>query len=349
MDRSKIMQHISTNRLTLRPITAADTLALVDLIQAAFEEYRGQIDPPSSAHGETVESVQRLIDNEQGVLALCHCDLGDGELAGCVFYDVRADEVYLHRLAVAPRFRRHGVGKALIEQVEILAWALDMPRVRLNVRVALPKNRAYYEKLGYTVTGFDFHKGYVQFTTAEMSKPRHASQMRKIEVVPYDPDWLTRFESEAALLRRVFANQLLALHHVGSTSIPGIHAKPIIDIMLLVKDIDSVYAFDPTMLALGYQPLGENGIVGRRFYRKGGETARSHHLHVYETDNSEVDQHLALRDYLIAHPVEAQCYSDLKQHLAQQHPSDIQAYMDGKDGLIKELLAKALIWWRIKQ
>ena len=89
--------------------------------------------------------------------------------------------------------------------------------------------------------------------------------MRHIIVVPHDPAWAGAFEDEAALLRPVFGDNLVAMHHIGSTAIPGIHAKPVIDMLPVVKDIAAVDSLNPQMEALGYEPMGEYGIPGRRF------------------------------------------------------------------------------------
>jgi GrpB-like predicted nucleotidyltransferase (UPF0157 family) len=168
--------------------------------------------------------------------------------------------------------------------------------------------------------------------------------MRNIHIVPYNPDWQPQYESEAARLRSVFGDLLVAIHHIGSTSVPGLHAKPLIDIMPIVRDIERVEDYNEVMVALGYTTRGENGISGRRYFTKGKDDQRSHHVHIYAADNPEVTAHLQFRDYLRAHPAEAQRYGDLKQKLALQFTNDIYGYMDGKDALVKELIAKANIW-----
>lgn len=327
--------------LEIRPATLDDAETILNLLHTAFEEYRGKIDPPSGAHSERLETVQKLLVEERGLLALLN-----GQAAGCLFFAKLEDSLYLHRLAVLPTFRGQGIGNALIAEVERAAHELRKVSVTLNVRISLPQNRSYYEKLGYRITGFDFHSGYNQFTFVNMAKFLEEPNLRKVEMVPHNPDWKNQFEVEAEQLRRVFGNQLVTIHHIGSTSIPGIYAKPIIDMLPIVQNIQRMAAFDPTMLALGYESLGEFGLPGRRYYRKGGHDHRSHHVHVYEAHNPEVDRHLAFRDYLIAYPTDAKHYSQLKRELAHQHPHDIYAYMDGKNGWIKAIEAKALSWWR---
>jgi GrpB-like predicted nucleotidyltransferase (UPF0157 family) len=156
------------------------------------------------------------------------------------------------------------------------------------------------------------------------------------------------FEQEAAKISAVFGSELVSIHHIGSTSIPGLNAKPIIDIMPIVQHIDRIDALNPVMIELSYEPMGEYGISGRRFFRKGGEINRSHHVHAYETTNPEVTKHLDFRDYLIAHPIEAQQYADLKKELTKKFPHDIEGYINGKDAFIKEIIRRAAEWREIQ-
>lgn len=168
--------------------------------------------------------------------------------------------------------------------------------------------------------------------------------MRKVVVENYCEQWPEMFNQESRLLSSIFGEELLAIHHIGSTSVPGLKAKPIIDIMPVVKNIRSVDRYNEQMAGLGYEVLGENGLPGRRYFRKGGEN-RTHHVHVFQHDNlSEINRHLAVRDFLRAHPEKAEIYGNLKEKLAQRNPADIEAYMDGKDDFVKELEKKALLW-----
>jgi len=122
------------------------------------------------------------------------------------------------------------------------------------------------------------------------------------------------YEEEAIKLRRIFGEQLVAIHHIGSTSIPGLEAKPIIDIMPVVEDINSVDEHNESMREIGYEPKGENGIPERRYFQKGGDN-RSHHVHIFQVGSPHVERHLAFRDYLRTHPIEAREYGDFKQKL----------------------------------
>lgn len=169
--------------------------------------------------------------------------------------------------------------------------------------------------------------------------------MRNIVVVPYNPRWSDMFQQEANKIIAVFGQECIAIHHIGSTAIPGMSAKPIIDIMPVVRNIEKVDLFNPVMRQLGYEPKGENSIPGRRYFVKGGDEHRTHHVHTYEPGHPEVIRHLSFRDYLSAYPEEAQRYARLKQTLAHQHPHDIFGYMAGKDSFIKKTIAKALEWY----
>ncbi|MBM7599586.1 GrpB-like predicted nucleotidyltransferase (UPF0157 family) [Virgibacillus halotolerans] len=167
----------------------------------------------------------------------------------------------------------------------------------------------------------------------------------KVRVMNYDAQWSKNFRAEAKKIRDILGDELVDIHHFGSTAVPGIRAKPIIDIMPLVKEIKRVDSFNDQMIALGYEPLGEYGIKGRRYFRK-GEDNRTHQMHMFQFDNAqEIDRHLAVRDYLRKHPEAARAYGDLKAKLALRHPEDIEAYMNGKDAFVKELEKKALDWY----
>ncbi|MGD2183213.1 GrpB family protein [Lusitaniella coriacea] len=173
--------------------------------------------------------------------------------------------------------------------------------------------------------------------------------MRKVEVVPHNPQWREVFKVESQQISEVLGENCAIVHHIGSTAIPGIYAKPIVDFLVEVKDITKVNKQTPEMESLGYEAMGEYGISGRRYFRKDNALGvRTHHVHIFEVGSAEIKRHLAFRDYAIAHPEEAQQYSDLKRDLAQKYPHDIEGYMDGKDGFIKEMQRKAT-QWKIRQ
>lgn len=160
----------------------------------------------------------------------------------------------------------------------------------------------------------------------------------QVIVVPHDPHWAEMFRHEAEQVRGALGANVVAVHHIGSTAVPMIYAKPILDLLVEVRDVTAIDPYNPAMEALGYEPRGEFGIPGRRFFRKDDARGlRTHHVHAFAAGSSEVTRHLAFRDFLLTHPDWAERYSDLKRHLAETCHGDIEAYMDGKDALIKEI------------
>jgi GrpB-like predicted nucleotidyltransferase (UPF0157 family) len=169
--------------------------------------------------------------------------------------------------------------------------------------------------------------------------------IRKVEVVPPDRHWQSLFKAESQQLSIAFGDNAIAIHHIGSTAIETIYAKPIIDILIEVKDLDRVNDRNTPIEALGYIAMGEFGITYRRFFRKDNKDGiRTHHVHTFEVGSAQIDRHLAFRDYMRSHPEAAHEYSQLKQQLAQKYPDDIQSYLDGKDGFIREIDRKAAAW-----
>ena len=169
--------------------------------------------------------------------------------------------------------------------------------------------------------------------------------MKKLEVVPYNPRWRDVFEAEAKHIAVALGENVVAIHHIGSTAIPNIFAKPVIDLLVEVRDITRVIEQSSAMESLGYQVMGEFGIPGRRYFRKDNhEGIRTHQIHAFKAGSAEVVRHLAFRDYLIAHPEDAQKYSELKRRLAEENSQNMDGYIDGKDGFIKETDQKAAQW-----
>ncbi|MEM8490296.1 MAG: GrpB family protein [Pseudomonadota bacterium] len=164
-----------------------------------------------------------------------------------------------------------------------------------------------------------------------------------IEVVPHNPDWKRNFEDEKKLLTGRLGTLVARVHHIGSTSVPGLAAKPIIDMILEVPDLADLDSARRTFLDLGYEVMGEYGIPGRRYFRKGGDR-RTHHIHAFEVGDANVDRHVAFRDYLMAHPAERLAYENLKIQLAREADNDIDRYCDGKEDFVKFHEAKALLW-----
>lgn len=168
---------------------------------------------------------------------------------------------------------------------------------------------------------------------------------RKIIVTPYNPCWADIYSREASLLVTVCGGLLVCVHHIGSTAVPGLAAKPIIDILGEVSDINAVDQLSPALRKLGYAAWGENGLPGRRYFTKGGEN-RTHHLHIFSSSDPEALRHLYFRDYLCFHPQVAAEYAALKIKLALQHRHDPEGYSLGKSVFIAKIEKLALEWVR---
>ena len=131
--------------------------------------------------------------------------------------------------------------------------------------------------------------------------------------VPYQACRPQAYEKEAARLKEVLSGLLVSIHHIGSTAVPGLAAKPIIDILPVVTEITAVDGLRYAFAALSYEYMGEFGIPGRRYLRKGG-AHRTHQVHIFGAESQyEIERHLAVRDYLRMHPLKADAYAALKR------------------------------------
>ncbi len=159
-------------------------------------------------------------------------------------------------------------------------------------------------------------------------------KIRQVEVVPPNSDWPHLFADTEKELRQILQGNLVDIHHIGSTAIPSIYAKPIIDILLVVNDIQLMDVLNSQFAASGYICKGEYGIPGRRYYQK-SKTARTHNVHVFQKNAPEIFRHLAFRDFMRQHPDYAQAYSCLKQNLASVFSTDLENYVNGKNSFVQ--------------
>lgn len=136
--------------------------------------------------------------------------------------------------------------------------------------------------------------------------------MRILTVVDYDEMWPALFENERTLLQMTLGKVISRIHHIGSTSVPGLSAKPVIDILIEVANLEELDSLNQAMEGVGYTVRGENGILNRRYFTKGGNQ-RSHHIHAFATGDAQIIKHLAFRDYLIKHNDVAIQYALMKK------------------------------------
>lgn len=149
-------------------------------------------------------------------------------------------------------------------------------------------------------------------------------------------------------MSRIFKRAIVFCEHIGSTSIPHIHAKPVIDILISAHNLTEIDAFNHELEDLGYVARGEFGISGRRFFVKDCDGERSYQIHVFQVGDPELAKHINFREFMIAHPDAAQEYAKLKIELAQRFPDDVRAYSEAKDAFIKNIDTQALYWLQLK-
>jgi GrpB-like predicted nucleotidyltransferase (UPF0157 family) len=172
----------------------------------------------------------------------------------------------------------------------------------------------------------------------------------RVELHPHSLHWAETAHAEIARLHGALGGVLITVHHIGSTSIPGIMAKPIIDLIPVVADLGSLDRDMPLLESIGYECLGEFGLPGRRYCRRNDPVTgqRAYHLHCYAEGWPEIDRHLAFADYLRAHPAIAKEYEGEKIRAAALHPGNMLDYNDAKNDWIKRVERDALRWWKAR-
>ena len=167
---------------------------------------------------------------------------------------------------------------------------------------------------------------------------------RPVVLVPYNPTWPETFAGLRDEIAGACGDLLLGVEHVGSTAVPGLAAKPVIDLMPVLRRFDDGPACAEALRPLGYGHLGEYGIPGRQFFIKNDATTgeRIANVHMYERDHDEAIAHIAFRNYLRTHGEWRHRYEALKRELAAQYPSDVEAYAEAKTDFIKEVVGFAL-------
>jgi GrpB-like predicted nucleotidyltransferase (UPF0157 family) len=173
---------------------------------------------------------------------------------------------------------------------------------------------------------------------------RFGADRRKVTLVPHSPAWAARAAEESGRLAAAIGETLIRVEHIGSTAIPGIAAKPIIDLMPIVQSLAALDARRPEVEALGYVWRGEFGIPGRRYCIREENGQRLFHVHCNETGNPEIARTLNFRDYLLAHPDEAGDYEAEKWRAAIAQSGDSLAYNDHKSGWIRSCIERATVW-----
>ncbi len=164
---------------------------------------------------------------------------------------------------------------------------------------------------------------------------------KHITVLPYDRAWEKDFQDISSELQIALGSLALSIEHVGSTAVPGLSAKPIIDIDVVIPDYSVFDAVLSALSAIGYQHEGDLGIAGREAFKyTGKEHLRTHHLYVCPRDSAELRRHIAFREYLRAHPEAAAEYSRIKEEGAALYPYDMEKYLAHKSPFIQNIYRK---------
>ncbi|MDP3562352.1 MAG: bifunctional GrpB family protein/GNAT family N-acetyltransferase [Legionellaceae bacterium] len=171
----------------------------------------------------------------------------------------------------------------------------------------------------------------------------------KVEILPYDTHWPNLFKDEAFRIQKALGACLKEIYHIGSTSIPEMPAKAVIDMMLVLDNVDDIHFISEKLIQLNYELIQRQIIPHVSFFTKRQEQAIRFHLHLHERGSPQINRHVNFRDYLIHHPPIANDYAKLKFQLAAQFTDDIFSYVSGKDKLVQEIDTKAKLWSKRKR
>lgn len=165
---------------------------------------------------------------------------------------------------------------------------------------------------------------------------------RKYDVVAHDPSWRKRFEEEAKRIQDIFGPDAIEIQHIGSTAVPGLAAKPTIDMLVIVDSADVADRHSKLMKGLGYQSLGAFIAEDTRLFEKEVDGERLFIVHVFEKGHPHTNDMIKVRDYLVTYPEEARAYEDFKKDLKKRFPDDYVSYRKAKNEYMKELTKRAL-------
>jgi GrpB-like predicted nucleotidyltransferase (UPF0157 family)/RimJ/RimL family protein N-acetyltransferase len=235
---------------------------------------------------------------------------------------------------------------------------LELHRLEANIQPENLRSSQLVRKNGFRYEGFSPRylkidgqwRGHEHWAMTVEDYIKNDSEVLKkdyIDLVPYNPEWPNIANNEISKLRAVLPpNKIIDIQHVGSTAIPSISAKPIIDIQIAVQSLDEIKTIALTELQkLGYEYWFENPDPKRMFFVKGmppfGDK-RTHHVHIFEYDSDQWRNKIIFRDYLLSHPEIAKEYEQLKNKLAREHTIDREKYTDAKLDFINRVLKLAI-------
>ena len=169
-------------------------------------------------------------------------------------------------------------------------------------------------------------------------------EQRDVELVPHNPEWSQLADEESRRILECISIPVIGIYHIGSTSVPGIKAKPILDFVLEVEDMEAFIKESGNLEKLRYVSKGEYGIPGRQFFTKDTLGERTHHLHVFQQGHQDIERHLVFRDFLRSNLEAAKEYENLKEKLAKRFPKKSDMYTEAKSDFILSMDEVARYW-----
>ncbi len=162
-----------------------------------------------------------------------------------------------------------------------------------------------------------------------------------VKLSEYQKGWVSLYKAEHQKLKSALNDFVSDIQHIGSTSVPGLCAKPIIDILIGVKTLENYVEYIDILKIIGYEFREYASEPKRKFFSKGNNNFRTHHLHIVEIDTEEWNKHIIFRDYLIDHKETADKYANLKYEMAKKFPEDRDEYAAAKSKFINMIVGKA--------
>ena len=162
-----------------------------------------------------------------------------------------------------------------------------------------------------------------------------------VKLENHNPNWEKEYKKEEKLLKKLLKDEIIEIHHVGSTSIKGLMAKPIIDILIVIKSLNNIEKIDKILSLYNYHNRGNQGIEDRIFFAKGSDDARTHYIHFTEPNSNTYYDLMYFKKYLEEHPNYLKEYCNLKKELAEKYSLDRKKYTEGKSDFIKNIIKLA--------